>query len=843
LNPKLLPIYEIEPALEDAARAGNRIIVQAPTGSGKSTQVPQILLDRQLAGGGQIVVLQPRRLATRMLARRVAQERRVELGKEVGYHIRLDQVCGALTRIKFVTEGVLLRYMLDDEALEGIGCLVFDEFHERHLYSDITLGRALELQKTQRPDLKIVVMSATLDTELTQKYLEPCRVLQSAGQTFPVEISYLGKESDLPVWELAAWELEHQLRAQPEGDALIFMPGAYEINRTIQAVQNTVGARDYLILPLHGELPAEQQDAAVEPNARRKIIVSTNVAETSLTIDGVRIVIDSGLARIARYDSNRGINTLLIEKISRASADQRAGRAGRTAPGVCARLWTMSDQRHRAAQETPEIRRVDLSEVALSLKAMGYADLGTFGWLEAPEEKAVARAQTLLRDVGATDADGKITQLGRRMLAFPLHPRYARMLIAAQENKCVRPVALIAALTQGRPILMRSEGRKMDEAREILTDGEGSSDFFVLMRAWQWAQGKQFDVNACRRLGIHAGAAREVGRLFEHFLRIAKNEGMDVEGRGAPEEVIRKCVLMGFSDHLARRLDSGTLRCDVVHGRRGTLTRDSVAQAHPLFVAAEMREVEGRAKELDVILSLATAIEESWLRELYPTEFSQKLETSFDSTARRVVAAEVTRFRDLVLRSKASDKVDLDAAARLLADEVLSGRCPLKGWDEAVEQWIERVNCLRAWRPDLELPEIDAQARRAMVEQICHGATGYKEIKDAAVWPVVKDWLSAAQLAAVESMAPERYALPGGRKAKIVYFRDKNPVVSARIADLYGVERALTIAGGQVTLTVEILAPNNRPVQVTQNLGDFWRDSYPKIKQELKRKYPKHEWR
>jgi ATP-dependent helicase HrpB len=366
-----------------------RIILTAPTGSGKSTQVPQMLLDLGALGSGKAVILQPRRLATRLLAKRVAEERGVPLGGEVGYQIRFESVCGPATRIHFETEGILLRQMLSQPDLPGVSAILFDEFHERHVYGDVTLAQALHLQKTTRPDLLLVVMSATLDTRLLQPYLAPCELVHSEGRTFPVEIEHLAKplhpDRDTP-WDAAAAAYERATRAgQNPGDALIFMPGAYEIQRTLDALRQTDAAKGALLLPLHGELPPHDQDAAVARYDRKKIVVATNVAETSLTIDGVRLVIDAGLARVARFDPWRGINTLLIENISRASADQRAGRAGRTAPGHAVRLWTENEHAGRAAHDLPEIKRVDPSEILLTLKALGVRDVETYPWLEPPE--------------------------------------------------------------------------------------------------------------------------------------------------------------------------------------------------------------------------------------------------------------------------------------------------------------------------------------------------------------------------------------------------------------------------------------------------------------------------
>ncbi|MGA2138665.1 MAG: ATP-dependent helicase HrpB [Verrucomicrobiia bacterium] len=868
MTTRSLPIQELREPLLSALGRQRRLILTAPTGSGKSTQVPQMLLDGGVLDvasavsaesgspqsredtrrytGGQVVILQPRRLPARMLAAWVAKDRGVKLGDEVGYQIRFDNVTSPSTRIRYVTEGVLLRQMLADNHLRGISAVIFDEFHERHLYGDITLARALQIQETSRPDLIIIVMSATLEVGSLRKYLEPCELLSSQGRTFPVETEYLSTPAgDWPVWEAAVKELE-RLVAQRDGDALVFMPGAYEISRTVQAAQDTLGNK-FIVLPLHGELPTNDQDAAVAQYDRRKIVVSTNVAETSLTIDGVRIVIDSGLARIPRYDPYRGINTLLVEKISRASADQRAGRAGRTAPGVCVRLWTQREHDQRPPQELPEVKRLDLSEVVLTLKASGVNDVYAFRWLEPPNRASLEHAELLLKDLGSLEsASGNITELGQRMLAFPLHPRYSRMLLAAQEYGCVRQVALIAALTQGRDLLVRRQGRQVEDAREDLFGGETQSDFFVWMRAWRYADRNGFNLERCRRVGIHAQAARQVGPLFEQFLDIAKRESLDVSEKRAAGDAIQRCVLLGFSDHVAHRLDAGTLRCDLVHGRRGVLARESVVQNAPLLVTTEIREVQsgtGKDKELNVLLSLATAIQEEWLRELFPRDFSETQAVVYDTTQRRVFVERRKQFRDLVLESERSEDAPLDDAARILADEVLAGRCVLKNWDDAVEQWIVRVNRLHEWLPELGIPAITTDDRRALVEQICHGATSYKEIKDKAVRPVVKAWLSVQQQAWVEEYAPERIELPGGRKAKVTYSTDGPPTVAARIQDLYGVKEGLWIAQRRVPMRIEVLAPNQRPVQMTENLATFWRETYPKLKLELQRKYPKHQWR
>jgi len=587
-------------------------------------------------------------------------------------------------------------------------------------------------------------------------------------------------------------------------------------------------------------------------------------------------VIDSGLARIPRHDPYRGINTLLIEKISQSAADQRAGRAGRTAPGVCARLWSREEHAHRPAQELPEIKRLDLAEVVLTLKAAGVGDLRGFRWLEPPEERSLQHAEELLTDLGALKpaapaslpagadamppvesqaaparaadarqetAASQITPIGRKMLAFPIHPRYARMLLAAQEHGCVYQAALVAALTQGRDLLLRNVDRETAALREDLLGEKAASDFWILMRAWTYAARNQFRLEACRRLGIHALTARQVGPLLDHFLRIAEREGLDVKPREIKDESLQKCVLIGFSDRVAHRLDEGTLRCEMVHGRRGVLARESCVHHHPYFVAAEVREVEGKDKEVNTILSLATAIEAAWLRDLFPEDVQAELHVAFDPTARRVVATQLLRFRGLALSAARVEPPPADIAARLLAEEISAGRLALRDWDHAVEQWILRLNRLSQWCPELQLPPIREADRRHLIEVICQGAVGYKDIKDRDVKRVIKSWLSEAQQALLDKHAPERLSLANGRTPKITYETANPPHIAMRIQELFGVTQLPGIALGRVPVVVHILSPGMKPVQVTQDLASFWRDHYARIKSELQRKYPKHEWR
>lgn len=845
MDPANLPIHAIRSQLLEELKQNKRFILQAPTGSGKSTQVPQMLADTPFIGEGQIIVLQPRRIAARMLAKRIAYERNERLGEETGYQVRFERHYGPNTRILLVTEGILLRRLLDDPKLTGVSAILFDEFHERHLYGDITLAQAIEVQRKHRPDLYIGVMSATLETNSLKEFLSPCSVLESEGRTFPVEILYNGAGSPReapPVWERAAKQF-NKLAKSYDGDCLIFMPGAYEIRKTIEALSDQPEAKGCAVMALHGELPAEQQDAVLETQNRRKIIVATNVAETSLTIDGIRMVIDSGLARIPSFDPHRGINTILVRQISQASAQQRSGRAGRTAPGVCLRLWGEREHNQRSPQELPEVKRLDLSEILLSLKALGYADLSTFPWFETPDSISLEKAELLLHDLGSLNIDGSLNEVGKKMAAFPLHPRYARMFIEAAEQNCLRPVALIAALSQGRSILLRLNDKRQREKREDLlgADEDTPSDFYMDMRAWQLAASRNFNHGFCREWGIHGQSAKQAAHLMQQFLQLSKSRGLAVEQETNPDETaIRKCLLTGFSDQLAMRMDSTTTRCRLIHNRRGERRRESIVK-DPLFISSEIEERNARG-EVVVFLGQNTAIEENWLREVFPNDFSDIQETIWDEDQRKVRSLRKKCFRDLVLEERESDMPSTDKAAKILAEEIATGRLNLKNWTEATERWIQRVNFVAQHFPEYEIEPINREDRLIILENICYGAYSYKEIKNREVKDHLEEWLTPEQLPMLDLCAPEHYILPKGSRSRLRYNEDNTVTVSATIQQFYDAPNEIII-GERVKATIELLAPNRRPVQITNNLGTFWDGSYPDIKKELKGRYPKHEWR
>ncbi|TVR48816.1 MAG: ATP-dependent helicase HrpB [Puniceicoccaceae bacterium] len=843
-----LPIHEIEADLVAALHVCPRVILRAPTGSGKTTRVPQMLLRHGFLEAGQAVVLQPRRLATRLLAARVAAELDSPLGETVGYQVSLDARVGPRTRIRFVTEGVLLRQLIGDPGLHGVSVVIFDEFHERHLYGDLSLGRLLQVQRDRRPDLRLIVMSATLQTDPLAALLGDCRLLSSEGRTFPVATRYLPRNYDpekKPVWEVAADAVEEGLRDGANGRSLVFMAGAHEIARTLEALGRRPLARDRECLPLHGELSAAEQDRAASAGGDDgRIIVATNVAETSLTIDGVGLVVDSGLARIPRFDPRRGINTLLIEKISRASAEQRAGRAGRTGPGLCFRLWTEADHRSRPEAELPEIRRLDLAEAVLLLAAAGVDRLEDFPWVDPPDPGALERALLLLRDLGALDADRiQLTATGRAMAAFPLHPRLARMLLEAGRRGCLRGGALLSALTQGRSLLVRRVDGPTRDRRDDLLANETSSDLLREALAWSEAARQDFRTEACRGLGIHAQAARQVAAWWQRLLELARRGGFEPGPEAEDPALLRRCLLAGFADQVARRLDRGTLRCELVHRRRATLARESAVQNAPLLVATEITEIGGTGGEVTVLLAGATAIEEAWLEEVLPGSIHETTTIGFDPATRRVTSVRRRFYRDLLLEERAGGEPGDAEATAFLMEEIRAGRCPRPdAWDDTVETWINRVNLLAAHFPDYGIPAIGPAERDLLLEHAIHGARSAKDVRRADVAPVLREWLSPEQAAFLDISLPERLELPGGRRARLRYPVDTPPVLSSRIQDFFELCEHPTLAEGRIRPLVELLAPNNRPVQLTDDLPAFWSTSYPAIRKELRGRYPKHHW-
>jgi ATP-dependent helicase HrpB len=867
-----LPIWQIHLDILQALRSGNRLVLVAPTGSGKTTQVPQMLLDAGLAGDKKIVVLQPRRVAARTVAARVAWERKVRLGGEVGYQIRFDDQTSLGTRICFVTEGILLRWLQDDRNLPDIGVILFDEFHERNLLSDVALALVKHLQATQRPDLKLIVMSATLDAEPVAAYLrgpsDPegksvCPILVSEGQSFPVEVRYLSQADDRPLTEQAADAVERIVNSGEPGDILIFMPGMGEINGTIGASRSIRTKEQLVFLPLHGDLSPEQQDLAFSPNPLRKVVVATNVAETSVTIDGIRHVIDGGLARVARYDSERGIGTLFLEPISRASADQRKGRAGRTAPGTCHRLWTQSGHLNRTERNTPEIQRSDLAEVVLLLHSLGIKQATHFDWLDKPDPQAVERAEQLLQTLGALTtnkiqgeqasaeiSDSDLTPVGRQMLRLPMHPRYSRMLVEAARHDCVGAAALCAALVSGRDLLMRvgREDKHIKEARELF-EGSAESDFYTLMRAYEYAKQSNFNVESCRRYGIHAQTARQIEQTFQQILQIALKQYAAPSVQSSEGANLPRCLMTGFIDQLCLRRDQGTLDCELTEGRHGSLMRESVVQTAPLFVAGTIREVSGRGSENLTLLGLATAVKREWIEATFPEQISVQVQHLYDRTHKRVAAVKMVRFRDLVIHHEHQREVSPQAAGECLAEAFQNKLFELPPVKHETKQFIARVNLVAASMPELEFPPFDRAAIRGCLARAFAGLTLAKEAQAIPLHQHFLNHLAKEQIGWLDELTPLSISWPDDRKMKLLYQEASDedglpnpPELQIKLHECFALKEHPNICEGRLPVRLWLCSPDGKRIESTTNWPAFKTNTYPKLKPALKKKFPNILW-
>ena len=855
-----LPIYEIRQRLGEVLASGNACVVTAPTGSGKSTQLPKWLLE-ELPPERKVLVLQPRRLAARMLAERVAGELGGKLGETVGFVTRFDHARSAATRLLFVTEGILTRMLLNPSELDDYGAIVFDEFHERSLNADLGLAMACDLQQKHRADLKLVVMSATLDAQAVAAYLGSCPVLASEGRLHPVDIDYI-RRTDLPNLLPAVAETLREAIADHPGDVLVFLPGVGEIRRCEEEIRRRKYSEPLEILALYGDLPPEAQRAVMDPAPRRKVILATNIAETSLTIPGVRIVIDSGLAKQNRYDAARGIDILETVPISRDSAQQRAGRAGREAPGYCRRLWSALEQDHKIPHTPPEIARVDLADALLAIHAAGWTDDTAFPWFQRPPEASANAARSLLRSLALLDANGAATPTGRAVLAFPAHPRLALLLWKSAQLGIYDLAAGCAAILASRPLIAARTmpARQLTEMRSTLrrTKGENSgqnapeSDFLGQLSLVQQAADAHFAPDLCERLGIQSGAARDIAREWANLRRSAPAAsvpahscaGKSADGAaGNRAEKLARLLLECFPDRLARRIDRGSLACELQGRRRATLSPRSLVRDEPLFIAAELRENAagpGAATEL----SLASGIREEWLWELYPDDLAETDALFWDSAKQQVLRRRTLSCRGLVLEETVRNDPPPDQAAELLASQIeTTNALPLLGWDEKCEAFLARVRFLRPLFPELALPEYTDDECRAIRRALCDGERTYAAVRNKPALPFLQAHLTPQQLAAVERLAPPAIPLPRNRKMRIEYHPGQPPKGRARIQELYDVTTRLTVADGRIPVLLDILAPNFRTVQITDDLPRFWQIHYPAIKPQLSRRYPKHEWR
>jgi ATP-dependent helicase HrpB len=829
-----LPIDELLAGIVETLRTSARLVLRAPPGAGKTTRVPAALLDAGIGGGRQVVVLEPRRIAARASAEYVAAERGTEVGGEIGYRVRFESRGDRATRLWFVTEGVFSRTLVGDPYLDDVGVVVLDEFHERHLQGDVALAVVRELQDTVRPDLKLLVMSATLDTEKIAAFLA-APVLTSEGRSYPIEIEHDREPSRARLSARATAAVARTLAVDRSGgDVLVFLPGAAAIRETEEALAAVAGANDADVVPLHGDLPLERQRRAIVRGPRRKIVLSTNVAETALTIEGVTTVVDSGLVREARFDPRHGINRLEEVRISRAAAEQRAGRAGRSGPGRCIRLWSAAEHAERLEREAPEVLRLDLSTTLLELRAWGVRDLAAFGWLDPPSRAAIDRAERLLVALGAIDeSSGRPTVVGGRMLAIAVAPRLARLLLEAERLQA-GDGALVAALASERDILR--ERRALGE-RDGARFATGRSDLTLRADLFREVERRALGADACRVLGLDPGAVRAVERARR---RLAGELRSGASRDPGSEEPILRAVLAGYPDRVARRREVGSPRALLVGGTGVVLDPTSVVRDEELFVAVDL-DAGPRREHAEARVRLASGIDRSWLAEMFPASMRSERVLVFDADRQRVVARERDLYGDLVLAERI--RVDVDpklASPILLAQARLDPTKALRIGREG-EALLTRVEFLARAMPELELPTASELLDRAL-ERVAAGKRSFAELRDANVAAAIRAALDGKRRSALEREAPERFRLPAGHEARLRYERDRPPTLSARIQQLFGLATTPAIAGGRARVVVEILAPNDRPVQVTEDLRSFWYRTYPEVRKQLRSRYPKHAW-
>ena len=812
----MFPISTLLPQILTTLERGTRLVLEAPPGAGKTTQVPLALLEAPWLEGRKILMLEPRRVAARSAAQFMARQRGEDVGETVGYRIRFENKISARTRIEVVTEGILTRMLQDDPLLEGVGALLFDEFHERHLAADLGLALALDVQSQLREDLRIVVMSATLDGERLAQFLDAPR-LSSEGRSFPVTIAHFPARRDEALEPQARRAVEQALAEHP-GDVLVFLPGQREIARVQTALQAVLDSA-VQVLPLHGELPVDQQSQVLQPDpgGRRRVVLATNVAESSVTLPGVRVVIDAGLAREPRYDPNSGFARLDVVNIAQASADQRAGRAGRVAEGWAWRLWPQSQRLE--AQRRPEIAQVELASLALELAAWGSDDLR---FVDTPPAGALAAARELLQRLAALSDSGTLTPLGRRMLTLGTHPRLAAMLMAAAGGVEQALACDLAALV---------------EARDPLRQGGDA-----LAARWRalaaFRQGRvPHDANRGGLAAIDAAS-----KQWRRRLRCEAAPPASVEAHQLGD-----LLAHAFPDRIAARHPTDPLRYLLANGRSARLFDPSDLRGEPWLVAVELR-YEAR----DALLLRAAPVDENRLRRDFADRFKQEDVVRWDAEKRALVARRETRFDRIVLDSRSAGRVDPAHAAQALTDAVAELGLDALPWTEGLRQWQARALAVRAWMPALELPDVSDAALLATLPTwltpAFNGRTRLDALDESSLGEALKSPLPWAQRQLIDRHAPVRITVPSGMERPIHYTLDADgvtpqaPVLAVKLQELFGLSDTPRIADGRIPLTLHLLSPGGRPLQVTQDLRNFWANTYAEVKKEMKGRYPRHPW-
>jgi ATP-dependent helicase HrpB len=784
----LLPVDEILPEIIASLDRSPNLVLEASPGAGKTTRVPPALLKHV---SGEVLVLEPRRIAARMAARRVASEMGEAVGETVGYQVRFDEVAGPRTRLRFVTEGVLTRRLISNPQLKGVDAVVLDEFHERHLDGDLALALLKRLQQ-RRPNLRIIVMSATLDAASAARYLKDCPIVRSPGRLFELSIDHL-PYSSAPLEAQVRQAFELLLAQQSSGDILAFLPGAAEIHRAMRACDEIARRAGVLVLPLHGSLSPEEQDRAVTPVSQRKLILASNVAESSITVEGVTSVIDSGLARVAAWSRWTGLQTLEVSRVSKASATQRAGRAGRTGPGRVLRLYTVEDYQLRPDHDTPEILRSDLSQLCLALRAMQIDPRQNIEWLDAPHEEALQSAESLLDRLCTGDSDAA-ENMARQLMRFPLSPRLSRLLVeavarGAGEDGCVVAALLAASIDFGTSDLLTA----MDQLHGSRRDPRLSQAIEQLRRIARPPKTKHHD--------------RERHNLGGHN-----------------EEALLKSVLAGFPDRVARRRAGSQLLLS-------TGASAEVKGQPPTYEFMVAVDAEDRKDKPLPLVRMTARIEPEWLIDLFPDRVREQSQVAWNRATERVEAVSRLLYDELVIQESRGAIPEPQAAAELLAQKALEVGIERFVESEKLDQLLSRVEFA-----GLEPPDISQTLR-----ELCLGLLSFSELKAAA-----RNFLSLLEQKAgsrqLHQLAPESLRLHKGRETKVHYEHGKPPWIASRLQDFFGMRETPRIGAAQAPVVVHLLAPNHRAVQTTTDLAGFWERLYPQIRRELMRRYPRHAW-
>jgi len=811
----VFPITPLLPEIRASLAVTSRLVLEAPPGAGKTTQVPLALLDAPWLAGQKILMLEPRRIAARAAAQFMAQQLGEEIGRTVGYRIRFESKVSAATRIEVVTEGILTRLIQDDPELSGIGAILFDEFHERHLAGDLGAAFALDVQATLRPELRLLVMSATLDGERIAQWLDAPRI-SSPGRSYPVRIDYPPARAQESIEHQLA-RVARQALEDSDGDVLVFLPGRREIARAQAVLVQSLDRDDVEIVLLHGELSLAEQQLALnpaEPGARR-IVLATNVAESSVTLPGIRAVIDSGLAREPRFDPNSGFTRLETINISQASADQRAGRAGRVAEGTAYRLWPQSKRLDPA--RTAEITQAELSGLALELAAWGTAQLP---WLDPPPSGALAQARELLSSLGALDANQRITALGRRMLELGATPRLGAAALRA-------PVELRALIADLLALM---------EARSPLRGEQARSDDFRLrvaaLHIWRDRR------SSGARGGADTGALAAIEQASKGWRR-----RLDVRSAasGVPDShAVGDLLLHAFPDRIARRDDNQPLRYTLANGRGARLHENTALLGEPWLVALDVR-FEAR----DSLILAAAPLDFRVLERDYPQQFVRERTLRWNDDRNAVEAFDEQRFGAIVLERRSVPVKAEDALPALLAAVRAKGIDVLP-WSEQARRLRARMQALREWMPEQGLPDVsDARLLATLDEWLAPYLNGKRRL-DALNAEELSQALSGLfdyeQRRLLDAQAPDSLTVPSGQNRRLEYPPDEPPVLAVKLQELFGLADTPRVGGGRIPVTLHLLSPAGRPIQVTQDLKGFWERTYPEVKRELKGRYPRHPW-